>query len=300
MLATPSDLLYDAVWHSSSVQRDDWLAVPNEVRGEDYFSFAPENQMASKYFLLRSLIGGCDFAIADKPYWERQRGGLEHLYHRFFRRRSAHIPAFWWVWGRVPVRAMSMKTRVIKREEAQFGFVTSPTRGQEARSHPLGLSGGTDLEIPRVLLRPVEKKIVQRIAFGRRLSLRESDTGTFQGLEYHNEIQLGTPDNAEAIRQGRFELSATDRDILPLVETSNGRWYFDGFAVYLVRAIPIREISYGLRYSECRFEAVYLSYRLIGCTNKVGTVQGNFNPWALTYPHLCRTLIQINPFGKWV
>ncbi len=300
MTHTLSGLLYDAIWHSPRSSQLEPLAVPNGLGREDYFVFASECDIHTKYDLLRGLVGSRDLPLIERVLWDRRLGSLEHIYRRFFKRGLAHIPAFWWVWNRVPARSLNSPGRVMKRQDLVGGVTCDLARDRSLKVQRLGLSDGKVLDFPTALLRPVDGKLNRRISFQRLITLADRNSGQFLAREFHDEVQLGSEKNIEVIRRGILDVGSPDAVVSPLLQSSSGSWYFDNYTIYLVRALPVHEREYGQRYSLCRFEAVYVSYRLIGSANKIGVVHGDFNTWAQARQPLCEALHLINPFGKWV
>jgi hypothetical protein len=286
-----SDQLYAAVWSRGRVNAP--LEMPNRVGCHDYFVFAPESQMDKKYALLEGLVGSTDFPLAERSLWEDRLGSLKHVYHRFFRARRDHIPAFWWLWGRVPIRSLNPTDRTVKRRDRLDGFALTDARPRRAGSHSLLMSNGKTLDVPLRLLRPVERKLRWHLAYRRDVAIHDVHSGVHLADLFHDEIQLGTNENRAEILGEQYE--AGPFDLIKLNRTASGISYVDAFAIYLVRAKPLHARDNVRQYRVCDFEALYLSYRMIGCVSKIGVIQGDFNTWAQSHPSLCRIL---DPFGQ--
>jgi len=268
------------------------IVVPNVAGTWDYFLFGTEINLRPWFAWVCSLFGRGSLCFSDggqggKGLMGSRWDSLASIYMDFFRRGDRHAdnPALVWVLGAVPVArsVMSPGQEILLQEEApkceDFPAVERLRHGPVR----LSLMEGRRVEVPADLLAAPQTKLTRMLVFERSRRIQSLRAGAWLPFrQRQHEVQLGTHDNAEAIKRGDFWYQSLDPDIEALGTSSAGVEYHTSYVIRLIRLIPhfyaqARGLV-GPTFRRYRMEQVYISIgQANGCPNKVGTVFADFD-----------------------
>src|SRR5262249_54342679 len=159
---------------------------------------------------------------------------------------------------------------------------------------------GHRITVPAGFLAAPEWRLSRTIVYQRSRRIKELRSGDWLTCrQHHHEIQLGTRDDAEAIKRGSFWLGAGRYDDLSMVlQFHKGMGFFRNYAARLIRLSPqfyaLSSGGTGTTHYRYRLEQIYISLRATnGCPIKVGTIWSDLEYYIGYQPELATALLEL-------
>jgi len=233
-----------------------------------------------------------------------RKDDLRSMYYRFFRDKEqySHQPALIWMAAGVPyTRSRRWSNQATSLQDQEPKCKDLPTEGRHKHGRAsLALLEGHRIIVPPGFLAAPEHRLNRTIVYQRSRRIKELRSGDWLTCrQHHHEIQLGTRDEAEAIKRGNFWLGGSGNDDLSSVlQFYKGMAFFRNYTARLIRLSPqfYAQSSGGIgtTHDRYRMEQTYISLRATnGCPTKVGTIWSDLEYYIGYQPELATALAEL-------